>query len=92
METLEGRGNLTGKFKLTADEALDAGKKWVGEGYIERQTGNGVFVSRDGLRQFRIDNGSITGAHAPNVPHVHLEEIISQTGKFMANNHIQFGD
>lgn len=90
IETLEGRGNIASKFKLTTNEALDAGKKWVGEGYIERQTGNGVFVSRDGNRQFRIDNGSIIGAHAPNVPHVHLEEIIPTTGKFKTNNHIPF--
>ena len=91
IETLEGKANLTSQFKLTTDEALDAGKKWVGKGYKERRRG-GIFVSADGKRQFRIENGSITGVHNPNIPHIHLEEIISETGRFTVNNHVPFGD
>ncbi|HEY4831327.1 MAG TPA: DUF6531 domain-containing protein [Waddliaceae bacterium] len=47
-----------------------------GAGEISAQTNwknaHLVFV-RNGLRQFRIDTGSITGSHAPGAPHVHLE-------------------
>lgn len=92
IETLESKGNVTSAFKLTSNEALEAGKKWVGEGYMERNSGSGVFVSADGKRQFRIDSGSLAGSHAPNIPHVHFEEIDPETGKFKTNNHVPFED
>jgi hypothetical protein len=66
--------NLTSAHTLTADEALEAAQQWVGDSYTELgKPGSGVFRSADGTRQFRIDDGSLTGAHAPGVPHVHLE-------------------
>jgi RHS repeat-associated protein len=90
-ETRAGSGNLTSKFTLTADQALSAGEKWVGPGYTEiGKPGSGVFRSADGARQFRIDNGSITGAHNPGVPHVHLETISPGSKVPIANNHIPF--
>jgi hypothetical protein len=50
--------------------------------------GSGVFRSADGTRQFWIDNGSITGAHSPGVPHVHLETIAPGSKVPVVNNHI----
>ena len=92
VEALAGKGNLTSKLKLTADEALQAGEKWVGKGYKERKVGSGVFVSADGQRQFRMDNNSILGNHAPDVPHVHLETLAPGQKYPIANNHIPFHD
>jgi hypothetical protein len=90
-ETRAGSGNLTSNYTLTADEALTAGERWVGPGYSEiGKPGSGVFRSADGTRQFRIDNGSITGAHNPGVPHVHLETISPGSKVPLANNHIPF--
>jgi hypothetical protein len=93
VETLTSKGNLTSAHTLTTNEALDAGAKWVGDGYKEiGQTGSGVFRSQDGLRQFRMDNGSIAGAHAPGVPHVHFETYRFEKTKFEANNHVPIKD
>lgn len=90
-ETRAGAGNLTSKYTLSADEALTAGERWVGSGYTEiGKPGSGVFRSADGTRQFRIDNGSITGAHKPGVPHVHLETVAPGSKVPVANNHIPF--
>lgn len=89
-ETLAGRGNLTSKFTLSSNEALDTGIKWVGDGYKELDSG--VYRSADNLRQFRMDNGSLAGAHSPGVPHVHLETYKADTGRFHANNHIRIAD
>jgi filamentous hemagglutinin len=91
-ETLVGNGNITSRVTLSADEALQAGNKWVGPGYRERPTAPGVFTSADGKWQFRMDEGSIAGRHNPNVPHVHFEELIPETGKFKVNNHVPFQD
>jgi hypothetical protein len=89
-ETNAGAKNLTSKYVLTADEALSAGMEWVGKGYTEiGQPGSGVFQSSNGLRRFRIDNGSLAGAHKPGVPHVHLETV-SPTNVVTTNNHIPF--
>lgn len=58
---------------LTTDEALSAGQKYLGPDYRKiGKPGSGVFHSADGTKEFRIDSGSISGAHAPGVPHVHL--------------------
>jgi hypothetical protein len=83
--------NLTSAHTLTADEALDAGQQWVGDGYTELgKPGSGVFRSADGTRQFRIDDGSLTGSHAPGVPHVHLETYAPGARIPSVNNHIPF--
>ena len=88
-ETQAGARNLTSRYTLTADEALTAGERWVGSGYTEiGKPGSGVFRSADGTRQFRIDNGSITGAHSPGVPHVHLETVAPGSKVPVVNNHI----
>jgi RHS repeat-associated protein len=91
-ETAAGRGNLTSKFTLTADEALDAGQRWLGSNYSELgKAGSGVFRSADGLRQFRMDASSISGQHAPGVPHVHLELFgVAGSKRPIVNNHIPF--
>jgi len=90
-ETLAGKGNILSTFKLSADEAIEAGLSFLGvrDGY--KELGVGVYRSNDGMRQFRIDNGSLTGAHRPGVPHVHLE-LFRSDGKQMVNNHIPFED
>jgi RHS repeat-associated protein len=88
-ETQAGTRNLTSRYTLTGDEALRAGERWVGSGYTEiGKPGSGVFRSADATRQFRIDNGSITGAHSPGVPHVHLETIAPGSKVPIVNNQI----
>ena len=93
-ETLSAtQKNITSKHVLSADEALTAGEKFVGPGYKEiGKPGSGVFRSADGTRQFRMDNNSISGNHAPNVPHVHLETYAPGARKPTVNNHIPFVD
>ncbi len=92
-ETLSGKGNLTSKHTLNSDEALDAGLKHLGTGYKEiGKPGSGVFRSADGTKQFRIDNNSLSGNHAPNVPHVHLETYKPGARKPKTNNHIPLVD
>ena len=91
-ETLNSnQKNIVSKQKLTADQALAAGEQFVGPGYSEiGQPGSGVFRSADGTRQFRIDDGSLAGSHAPHVPHVHLETYAVGANKPTVNNHIPF--
>ena len=63
-ETQQGKGNITSQFKLTEDEALEVGEKWLGNEYSEiGRSGQGVFRSADGTRQFRIDDGSLRLIH-----------------------------
>lgn len=47
----KGKGNF-GLGKGTHDEAMEAGKSWVGSGYKIASDGK-TMVSSDGLRQFR---------------------------------------
>ncbi len=82
---------ITSQYKLSASEALQTGEKFLGAGYREiGKPGRGVFRSADGLRQFRIDTGSITGSHAPGAPHVHLEAFKINAKDPYINNHIIF--
>jgi hypothetical protein len=85
--------NISSQYVLSADEVLAAGEKFVGKGYREiGQPNSGVFRSADGQRQFRMDNNSLEGNHAPNVPHVHLEVYEKGAKKPKVNNHIPFND
>lgn len=91
-ESAKGTGNFGSVNKLTPDEALTAGERWVGPGYKEMGgSGTGVFRSADGTKQFRIDEASITGAHGDIGPHVHFENVDPmRRGKdaIMSNNHV----
>ncbi|SPY04484.1 adhesin MafB2 [Neisseria meningitidis] len=92
-ETNTQRGNITSKHTLSSDEALDAGIKYLGSEYKEiGKSGSGVYRNKAGTRQFRIDNNSLEGNHAPNVPHIHLERIDSNKKKPLTNNHIPIKD
>ncbi|MGH8009757.1 MAG: polymorphic toxin-type HINT domain-containing protein, partial [Candidatus Binatia bacterium] len=84
-----GKPNLTSTHNLSQDEALNAGIRRLGDGYSEiGKPGSGVFRSGDGLRQFRMDSGSITGGHAPQPGHVHFE-IYGPGGRTpIVNNHV----
>lgn len=78
---------------MACNEALEAGEKFVGPGYKEiGKPGSGVFRSSDGTRQFRRDNGSLSGSHPPNKPHVHLETYKPGANKPTVNNHIPYVD
>lgn len=78
-----------GEGRLTADEALEDGQRWVGSGCTELgKPGSGVFRSADGTRQFRMGNGALTGAHAPGVPHVYLEIYTPGARLQSVSNHI----
>ncbi len=92
-ETLNGKGNFTSSQTLTSSEALQSGIDFLGEGYTEiGKPGSGVYRNtvNGQIRQFRMDNNSICGNHAPNQPHVHLEIIDPVTNKPISNNHIIF--
>ncbi|CCB91787.1 hypothetical protein WCH_CN15810 [Waddlia chondrophila 2032/99] len=90
-ETMSNKGNIASRFRLSVDEALDAGQKFLGSGYREMgQSGSGVFRSADGLRQFRMDTSSLLGKHSPGYPHVHLELFKYGTREPYINNHIIF--
>lgn len=93
-ETLSAKNkNITSQQTLNSDEALDAGLQFLGDGYKEiGKQGSGVFRSSDNSRQFRIDKNSLEGNHQPNVPHIHLETVDPDTGKFKVNNHIPLKD
>ncbi|MFJ5848648.1 hypothetical protein [Streptomyces sp. NPDC092903] len=84
-----GPGLFGGEHPMTADEALDAAHRFLGDGYVEKGVNRGVFRSEDGLRQFRMDPDSIQGKHWPDVPHVHFE-IFPESGakKAAVNNHV----
>jgi hypothetical protein len=84
--------DVTSAHALTEDEALDAGLKWLGDGYREiGKPGSGVYRSADGLRQFRIDKGSLAGSHSPGVPHVHFEIYAPGARVPSVNNHVPLG-
>ncbi|WP_197062494.1 hypothetical protein [Cedecea neteri] len=92
-ETLSGKKNFTSSTTLTSDEALAAGLKFLGAGYKEiGKSGSGVYHGADGTKEFRIDSGSIGGAHAPGVPHVHFGVKNPETGKYISNNHVPYED
>ncbi|MFG1172497.1 VENN motif pre-toxin domain-containing protein [Erwiniaceae bacterium CAU 1747] len=92
-ETLSGKKNFTSSITLSSDEALAAGLKFLGTGYKEiGKPGSGVYHSADGTKEFRIDSGSIGGAHAPGVPHVHFGVKNPTTGKYISNNHVPYKD
>jgi hypothetical protein len=88
-ETFENKGYFTSKFGLTHNEAIEAGMKFLGDGYKEiGPSGSGVYRSKNGLRQFRIDKNSLAGNHSPNLPHFHLEILEKDAAKPFIINHI----
>jgi hypothetical protein len=90
-ETLERTGNFESDIQLTEDEAVEAIIRFVGDGYRELGIpGSGVYRSADGLRQGRMDDGSLLGRHRPREPHVHLEIFEHPSDpEPRANNHIR---
>ncbi len=91
-ETLKNRNikHYNSSFSVNYDEALELGERFLGGkgNYSELgSSGSGVFRSKDGLRQFRMDTPSLQGQHEPNLPHVHLE-ILDGSGRVVSNNHI----
>jgi RHS repeat-associated protein len=58
----EGAGKrLTNGAKMTTNEALDAADDFLGPGY--KEVAPGVYRSKDGLRQVRMTDADISGAH-----------------------------
>lgn len=92
-ETNTQKGNITSRYTLSSDEALEAGMKYLGSEYREiGKSGSGVYRNKEGTRQFRMDNNSLEGNHSPNVPHVHLERISPNKKRPITNNHIPIKD
>ncbi|HWX66219.1 MAG TPA: RHS repeat-associated core domain-containing protein [Rhodanobacter sp.] len=89
-ETFNGKGNILSSFIPLGGQALDAGLKFLGKNYTEID--RGVFRSSDGLRQFRMEDSSLTGGHRPGVPHVHFELYMPGARKPYVNNHVPFSD
>ncbi len=92
-ETVNGARNITSRFSVNSDEALEVAEKFLGGGYREiGLPGSGVFRSGDGLRQFRMDVNSLAGSHAPNVSHIHME-LYGPNARFpYVNNHMPLAD
>ncbi|MFJ1645774.1 putative T7SS-secreted protein [Streptomyces sp. NPDC088258] len=84
----KGRGSIVSEHPMTADEALDAAQRFLGDDYREKGKNRGVFRSSDGLRQFRMDPDSLQGDHWPDVPHVHFEVFEPGAKKASINNHV----
>lgn len=90
-EVLLGRNNFTSSMTLTTDEALSAAQKYLGPQYKEiGKLGFGVFNSLDGTKEFRIDSGSILGAYALGVLHVHFGVKDVVAGKYVSNNNVPY--
>jgi hypothetical protein len=68
----------------TAEEALNAAEKWLGDGYKELD--KGVYRSADGLRQFRMTTSDLTDA--TQGAHVHFEAL-DANGKVVENSHVK---
>ena len=75
---IKGAGkSLTNGAKMTTNKALDAADDFLGAGY--KEVAPGVFRSKDGLRQVRMTDADITGAHGGGA-HMNFE-----TGKSITN-------
>jgi hypothetical protein len=55
---------------MTASDALDAAEEFLGAGY--KDMGNGRFVSADRMRQVRMGDADISGAHGGG-SHINFE-------------------
>ena len=65
-----GGNNLIDGENMTTNQALSGADDFLGAGYQE--VAPGVFRSKDGLRQIRMTNSDITGAHGGG-PHMNFE-------------------
>jgi hypothetical protein len=52
---------------------LNSSVPFISVPFIYSQHGPDGFRSADGLRRFRMDQGSLDGLHAPKAGHVHFE-------------------
>ncbi len=90
-ETLSGSGDIRRVHRLSSTDALTTGEQFLGPGYKQLGKPNsGVFRSADGLRQFKIDGGSLIH---PQGAHVSFEAFnVSQSTNPYAepyvNNHV----
>ena len=71
---------------LLANDALEAGVRWLGEGYQELATG--VFRSADNTRQFRVIRKNLIGDY----PHVNFESIAEDGRIIIENSHVRIID
>jgi len=87
----QGIVDVTSKPR-TVDAALTTAEKWLKPGYTELgKPGSGVFLSADGLRQFRMSPTDVAGSHGKIGPHVHFEKF-SPTGEKLKNIHTPIVD
>lgn len=64
-------------MRLSTSEAMDLAHDFLGPGY--RDLGDGRFLSPDGLRQVRMGDGDILGAHGGG-PHINFETLVPKPG------------
>ena len=81
-----------GKSSTTAGRTVEAGLaeaiEFLGPGYKEvGKPGSGVFVSADGLRQFRMTERDILGLHGSIGPHFNFETF-DASGRKLRNVHM----
>lgn len=87
-ETANNNKHFTSSVKLNHTEALVAAERFLGKGYKEVGVNEGVFISADKLRRFRMDKNSLEGNHNPWVQHVHFEYLKPCGKKAKKNNHV----
>lgn len=84
-----GPVDFTSLHSLSPDEAMEMGIHWLGDGYSQiGKPDSGVFRSADGVRQFRMDENSLLGNHAPRPGHVHFEIYAPGANRPLVNNHV----
>ena len=81
----DGLGNITHAAGLRAEQALRLGERWLGDKY--REIAPGLWRSADGLRQFRMRDVDLAGAHGKTGSHVHFEAL-NNAGKVIENLHV----
>ncbi len=70
---------------------MEAAEKFLGQEYVK--SGHSGYRSKDGLRRFRMDEGSLNGNHPPKPGHVHYELFESINSRIPSSiNHVIVND
>jgi len=84
------RVDITSRFHLTQNEALDLGDRILGSDFVQKGAHDSwVFERNVGneIHRFRMDVKSVAGTHDPWFSHVHFE-ILDLARNELVNNHI----
>ena len=89
IELVNKLGITNGK-RISSSEVLDLAEAFLGKGYAEPVKNSGRYVSKDGMRVFRMGTNDILGKHGGG-PHVNFE-VLSPNSKgkmtIIVNRHV----